>query len=357
MKHIKTGFALLLILTTMAMFVPLPASASQGAVTVTAAPAGVGDTVEVTVSFSAPNIGAVTADFRYEAACLSYLSGSQATAADGSGKIVLVADAPDTASLSTVLKFRALSACDTTLHISVGEMIDFLEGDLGTPEADFTLSIGEAMPANDPSPAVTTKDGKIICALPASLPPGYSRSFAVYGNTPIEVAKNGVSTLVYVCDADGNDGGFYFLDGATGDLKMALGGQSIVLLPLPASLPQELASLSTTSFAIGGRQIDGLSLPSSSALVVYGVDALGSTGFYLYDRDRQIFQSYHNPTAELTLRPAQRDDQAVPVENQGFAISPVLFSVLAGILGLICIILIATLVVIKNKGRKGGHYA
>lgn len=128
---------------------PLSAAAAANAtIAFSSSALVIGDTLTVTVNFSADTVGAVNASLSYDSAVLQFVSGDGAAGGGGLVKLTTWASS-ETSSLRFVLTFKALAAGSCTIQVTDSTVYAWDETLIGNPTAGATVKVtNEALSQN-----------------------------------------------------------------------------------------------------------------------------------------------------------------------------------------------------------------
>lgn len=167
---------------------------------------------------------------------------------------------------------------------------------------------------------VATADGKYVSSVFADefMPVGFSKTTVTYEEQMVEAAQfdMGGIVLLYVTDADGNNGNFDMYDQTTGELSDFLqisGIENRFIIALKAgpdvSVPdgftkatlnwnsQTLEAYAYTgdaSEAASGEAVSGGAAPVdiNDFFLIYAISSEGNKGWYMYDQNEGTYQRY-----------------------------------------------------------------
>ena len=339
----RVGYLLAAAILLSCSIVPQMTAYAAG-VSVSSKSVTVGSTVTITVKFSQSNIGAVGANFSYDASILQYTGGSGTSGGGGSGKIVLSAGAAGTSSLSASIKFKALKVGSATVSVSTYEFYDMDTNPVGKVSGSGKITVKEATVSTPkpstsasakPSPSAsgtTASPTPLTSALPpvpvtvngtplyivqdlsaVPLPGDFTLTEVPYQSGTIKAAvrSDGKLTLAYLADASGQNGAFYVMDTATSAFYpyihlAAAGTYTVLQLPPSTSVPDGYQQANLT--------LDGKSVPSwqqsqgknPEFYLLYAMSPKGDTGFYLYDSTEGSIQRYADRSVSLTSAAVQK---------------------------------------------------
>ena len=122
---------------------PLTAFAETGEVTIAADTSiEVGDSLSVTVNYSASSLGRINGQLIYDTDLLKYVSGG--TSDDAAGIVQLNTGLNGETAKSFVIHFKATGAGTDFLQVQTLDLYDADEADLGNPGASVKIKVAEA---------------------------------------------------------------------------------------------------------------------------------------------------------------------------------------------------------------------
>lgn len=168
---------------------PLTAAAAPSAtIAFSSSTLSPGDTLTVTVTFSADTVGAVDASMSYDSGVLQFVSGDGVSGGGGVLKLALYASS-EGSSLRTSLTFRALAAGSCPIRITSSAVYTWDEALAGNPTAGATVVVA------DPSLSQNA-DLKSLTLSNGSLSPAFSAAVTAYTVTvPNSVASLTISAV------------------------------------------------------------------------------------------------------------------------------------------------------------------
>lgn len=272
----------------------------------------VGDTYTVTVTAENPEGAAVAPDIQitYDPNRLSFVDCSAAYGGGGGGLISLT-------ETSATISFTVLSGGGASVDATAvfdGDGANTQSSSVSIfVEGEDTAGSSEAMPIDDmglDAGTVASADGtKYVSTVFASefMPVGFYKTNVSYEEQMVEAAQfdMGNIVLLYVTDADGNNGNFDIYNPETGELSdflqlsgienrfiIALKADESVAVPegvTKATLQWNEQVLEAYAFNSEINQ-DGVS--SNDFFLIYAVSSEGNKGFYLYDQKEGTYQRY-----------------------------------------------------------------
>lgn len=185
-----TGLLSLILLLALCPFTV--AAAANATVAFSANPLTVGDTLTVTVNFTADSIGAVDAQVTYNSSVLEFVSGNDASGSDGVIRLAGYATAAGTASQRFTLTFKAIASGSSTVKVGSSTVYTWDETLAGNPTAGATVTVQNAALSQN-------ADLKSLKLSTGRLSPSFSASVTTYTAT---VAYNVTSLTVTAVAAD-----------------------------------------------------------------------------------------------------------------------------------------------------------
>ena len=274
--------------------------------------AAVGDTYTVSVKIEGTDGAAVAPDVsvNYDVNRLEFVSCSGEYGGGGGGYITLSGSGAD-------ITFNILSGGQADVDVTgifdgdganaqVVTATIMVEGEDTAAVDDRARDMGTGVEAG----SIATLDGKVVQAVFADefMPAGFSKTTVTYEEQMVEAAQfnMGGVVLLYVTDADGNNGNFDIYDQATGELSDFLqisGIENRFIIALKASedvkVPDDFTKATLQwnaqtleAYAYTGTQPDGASVPVSDFFLLYAVSSEGNTGWYMYDQNEGTYQRY-----------------------------------------------------------------
>ncbi len=361
-----TAFAVILlaVLPAAALAAPeLTASADKTSVTE-------GDTVTVTVTLSGKKLSAVEGEFTYDPSLLSFSEGDGGVS---DGRIAMVSAEKDgSSSLSARITFTAAGAGDAKIDFSIINALNYSGEEQGTANASVTVSIAAApvtaaAPDADltaegiPAEGMTDDAGQQLYIWTSlenvTIPSKYSETTVDYKGQQVpavEVTDSDAPTLLYLSNANGENGSYYIYDAETGTMykykTISSSSRSYILLEPDGSVPLP-EGFTETTITINDVQVKAWAGEDAQGAVylIYGRNPDGEVGYYVYsDADKSIIRYSVMPArtvdpelpaeAEATPAPEQTAEQA-----KSGGISPIIFYAVCAAAGILLIALIVTI--------------
>lgn len=361
-----TAFAVILlaVLPAAALAAPeLTASADKTSVTE-------GDTVTVTVTLSGKKLSAVEGEFTYDPSLLSFAEGDGGVS---DGRIAMVSAEKDgSSSLSVRITFTAAGAGDAKIDFSIINALNYSGEEQGTANASVTVSIAAApvtaaAPDADltaegiPAEGMTDDAGQQLYIWTSlenvTIPSKYSETTVDYKGQQVpavEVTDSDAPTLLYLSNANGENGSYYIYDAETGTMykykTISSSSRSYILLEPDGSVPLP-EGFTETTITINDVQVKAWAGEDAQGAVylIYGRNPDGEVGYYVYsDADKSIIRYSVMPArpvdpelpaeAEATPAPEQTAEQA-----KSGGISPIIFYAVCAAAGILLIALIVTI--------------
>ena len=375
---------------------PLSAAAAPGvSENISPDDCSVGNTVTADIVFNADNIGAVDALFIYDAARLEFVGGENASAANGTGRIVLVAGSENLSSLTCTLTFKAKAGGQAILTVNTQKLLAFDESVLSSASGSAAISIrAENQPSPKPSvpasqtsaspvsqPSASASESSALSTerdstpslsadeemqsgiavhisgkkmmlskkLLKDVPSGYSSSFIQYNGEKVEIAVNTASgtALAYIYENDISDGAYYVWERDTGVFSPVFSyfGEHLIL-PLPRVLPDELASFERTELVLDSGTAECLDM-GNGYMTVYA-EYNGFSDFYLYEAEEGTLQRFHEISTSSDY-PTESTSIPLPEQQGVDFLAIILYSLCA--LSVILAIMLAAILISKKKKR------
>ena len=373
---------------------------AQGTTTITVSKSSpaIGDSVTVTVSGT--ESGSITV--KYTSSMLTFSScnvsgytaeGNSVTFSGKEGDIVFNASAAGTASIivsstansgsSTTLSIGGSGASTSTSNASTNETTT----DTTTTDttAENTTADDAADEAEETSEEVTTEETGNT-ATPAGvagtlnsdggfdingtayvvserysdseMPSGFSKTTIKIGSSTYSEPTNGTITLLYLKPADNTSGSgtfyIYDADAATVSEFLMLGSKdNYVIISTSASAPS--SAFTSTSLDVTGGTATAYTLDGSEFFYVYGTNAEGTTGWYVYDKTYETISRMDESTLSLTSvnDTTDEDDDAGQTSSDNNIYIEKLSLYRKIIMGLI-ILCVVLLFILINKAIRGG---
>lgn len=272
----------------------------------------VGDTYTVTVAAESPDGAAIAPDIQitYDPNRLSFVDCS-ASYGGGGGGLISITDS------SATISFTVLSGGEASVDATA-----VFDGDGANPqtasamifvEGEDTAANMDAAPVNDlglDAGTVASADGtKYVSTVFANefMPVGFYKTNVSYEEQMVEAAQfdMGNIILLYVTDADGNNGNFDIYNPETGELTdflqlsgienrfiIALKADESVAVPegvTKATLQWNEQVLEAYAF---NEEVNENGVSSNDFFLIYAVSSEGNKGFYLYDQNEGTYQRY-----------------------------------------------------------------
>lgn len=274
--------------------------------------AAVGDSYTVTVNIDGAEGAAVAPDVsvNYDVNRLEFVSCSGEYGGGGGGFITLNGASAD-------ITFNILSGGQADVDVSA--IFD------GEPEAQVVTATvmveGEDTAAVDDRAredmgtgvepgTIASSDGRLVSAVFADefMPVGFYKTTVTYEEQMVEAAQfdMGGIVLLYVTDADGNNGNFVMYNQETGELNDFLqisGIENRFIIALKAGeevqVPENFTKAvlqwnaqTLEAYSYTGQQMDGSAIPVSDFFLLYAISSEGNKGWYMYDQNEGTYQRY-----------------------------------------------------------------
>ena len=274
--------------------------------------AAVGDTYTVSVNIDGAEGAAVAPDVsvNYDVNRLEFVSCSGEYGGGGGGFITLSGNSAD-------ITFNILSGGQADVDVSA--IFD------GEPEAQIVTATiiveGEDTAAVDDRAredmgtgvepgTIASSDGRLVSAVFADefMPVGFYKTTVTYEEQMVEAAQfdMGGIVLLYVTDADGNNGNFVVYDQGTGELNDFLqitGIENRFIIALKAGeevqVPENFTKAvlqwnaqTLEAYAYTGQQIGDGTVSVSDFFLLYAISSEGNKGWYMYDQNEGTYQRY-----------------------------------------------------------------
>ena len=307
-------------------------SAFAGTVTATGdkETAAVGDTYTVNIVIDGAEGAAVAPDVsvHYDVNRLEFVSCSGEYGGGGGGLVTINSSNADltfnilSGGQADVDVFATFDGDSEPQIVTATVMVD------GEDTAKINENAREDVGTGIEAGTVATADGKLVSSVFADefMPVGFSKTTVTYEEQMVEAAQfdMGGIVLLYVTDADGNNGNFDMYDETTGELSDFLqisGIENRFIIALKAgpevSVPegftkatlnwnaQTLEAYAYTGEGAGagadgsGDGVDGAASGSGVAQVdkndfflIYAISSEGNKGWYMYDQNEGTYQRY-----------------------------------------------------------------
>ncbi len=382
-KHLSTGLIALTLYLSLAM-----CAFAQGTTSISvskSAPA-VGDTTTISITASAS--GTVTVKYTASLLSLESCTASGYTAENNSivfsgteGDITFTATAAGTASI--IVSSSACSGSSTTLSI----------GGTQTASADTTASTdteADTDTASDVDTAATSDTAAEVDAANTSssvgtlnesggfdiagvsyvvserysdseIPSNFTKQTITIGSSTYNELSNGSITLLYLKPADNTSGSgvFYIYDEGAGQVSpfLMLGDSSnYVILSDPADTLS--ASLQAASIDVTGGSYTAYTSDGSEYFYVYGTNASGYTGWFLYDATystvSRVDTSLVSTTSVTTEETTDTSDSYDATENYVSKLS-MFRKIIAGLI-VLAVVLIFVIINLVIRNREDSDY-
>lgn len=275
--------------------------------------AAVGDTYTVSVKIEGAEGAAVAPDVsvNYDVNRLEFVSCTGEYGGGAGGYITIESDSAD-------VTFNILSGGQADVDVTA-----IFDGDAANEQivtasvmvdGEDTAAVNEL--ARDESftgieaGSVATPDGKIVSAVFADefMPIGFYKTTVSYEEQMVEAAQfdMGGIVLLYVTDADGNNGNFDIYDQSTGELSDFLqisGIENRFIIALRAGEDVEVPDNFTKAelqwnaqnleaYAYTGNAISDSQINVSDFFLLYAISSEGNKGWYMYDQTEGTYQRY-----------------------------------------------------------------
>ena len=326
MKHIKKIISIGLIMVLVLAMAPTALAASTG-VSVNRSSVAVGQAVTVTITFSG-GIAAVQFNVNYSASTLRYESSSSSadlTVNASNGVVtsaVMTANGANASAITCSFTFTGINSGSASINVLVKDCIDeegnpvacsdgsasvtILSGSTSSKPQSSTQS--SAPPVSEPpvelEPLEVMVDGKIKHVVRSldgiELPDEFETAEDEFGGEMIAVARsiNQDILLMYLTDADGQNGAFYRYVRSENAfypfLWIVVNASRYTIVPIPAdmSIPKgwepttlEYNNQVISAFQTADEAYHGFAL-------IYASNDHGQEGFYLYDTMEGTIQRY-----------------------------------------------------------------
>lgn len=140
---------------------PLTVHAETGAVIIAADTSlQVGDTLQVTVKYSAAGLGLIDGELRYDPDMLKYVSGGTSADPNGGSIKLYKKMAGETSQLFTI-RFVAVGSGSDFFLVNTFQLKDNVGNDLGKPGASVKLIVSDESPQPDPEQPIVAPDEPI----------------------------------------------------------------------------------------------------------------------------------------------------------------------------------------------------
>lgn len=326
----KLTAVLLSVLLVVLLLCPMTAQAAEGSLTASANASSVtvGQSVTVTLKYNGggAGIGAIDAEFRYNASAFEYVSCTEAVGHGGAGVVRLswaceTAQAPTAVTVTLTLKAVAAGAGE--FAVSTGGFINDADySSLGTPGATVavsavnpTLSGNADLASLKPSsgtltPAFKAATTKYTIAVPyttsslslSATPAVSGAKVKVSGSNSLQVGENTQSVTVTAPNGTTKTYTVVITRGAQSDnaqnttavpakelLEVEVGG---VLMTVSDTQPEVTlpAGYSFTSIPFNGLEVSAAQNAQKTLTLLYLISATDQTGaFYIYDAAASAF--------------------------------------------------------------------
>ena len=378
-KHLSTGLIALVLYLSLAM-----CAFAQGTTSISvsnSAPA-VGDTVTINITASAS--GTVTV--KYTASLLSlesctasgYTADNNAIVFSGTeGDISFKATAGGTASI--IVSSSACSGSSTTLSIGgtqTSSTDTAASGDTAAETAGDT--------ADDSATAAEVDAGAVAASVgtlnesggfdiggvsyvvserysDSEIPSNFSKQIITIGSSTYNELSNGTITLLYLKPADNTSGSgvFYIYDEAAGQVSpfLMLGGSdNYVILSDPVDTLS--SGLQVAAIDVTGGSYTAYTSDGSEFFYVYGTNAQGYTGWFLYDASYATVSRVDTSLISTTTVTAEdtADTTSTYDANDNYVSKLSMFrKIIAGLI-VLAVVLIFVIINLVIRNRDNGDY-
>lgn len=149
MKAKKYGRVMIVSILCLFLMTPVFSCAETGGVAIAAKTSiHVGDTLNVTVNYSAASLGYINGRLSYDPDLLQYVSGG--TGDTAAGIVQMIKGLTGQPTRSFTIRFKALAAGTDYLQVQTIDLVDLDERDLGNPGASIKYVI-KKVPEKDPT--------------------------------------------------------------------------------------------------------------------------------------------------------------------------------------------------------------
>lgn len=315
----KLGIVLKSMAVAVSVMLLLSVSVFAGTVTVTGdkETAAVGDTYTVNIVIDGAEGAAVAPDVsvHYDVNRLEFVSCTGEYGGGGGGLVTINSSNADltfnilSGGQADVDVFATFDGDSEPQIVTATVMVD------GEDTAKINENAREDTGTGIEAGTVATADGKYVSSVFADefMPVGFSKTTVTYEEQMVEAAQfdMGGIVLLYVTDADGNNGNFDMYDQTTGELSDFLqisGIENRFIIALKAgpdvSVPdgftkatlnwntQTLEAYAYTGEA--GEAVSGGAAPVdiNDFFLIYAISSEGNKGWYMYDQNEGTYQRY-----------------------------------------------------------------
>lgn len=369
------------------MAVPIVALATDVSVTTDSTEVKAGDTVTLTITVTAENIGVASGSFTYDPALLTYVS-SDGGASDGYINMVSMQEG-GASSLSAVIKFTAKTKGAAAVNVSIDKVLSYDEQVLETGEGETSIKIAaaDAVPQTSDGESenevdfsqtgvaaqnVTGAETQMYVWRDLSsltIPSGFAETQVTYvgeqvGGAVIPDSEDII--LLYLSEAAGENGGYYIYNEQENTLNpyITITSQrarfSIIWPDENVTAP---AGFEETTLEWDDKMLPAWKTAESGEIVylVYARNYRGEMGFYLFNTEDESVQRYAAVPAQGTaLLESVTESTEKPVSNQttapinsGITIDRTLFIGLciAVVLILVAAVVFATLYMKRSRSN------
>lgn len=323
----KLGIVLKSMAVAVSVMLLLSVSVFAGTVTVTGdkETAAVGDTYTVNIVIDGAEGAAVAPDVsvHYDVNRLEFVSCTGEYGGGGGGLVTINSSNADltfnilSGGQADVDVFATFDGDSEPQIVTATVMVD------GEDTAKINENAREDTGTGIEAGTVATADGKYVSSVFADefMPVGFSKTTVTYEEQMVEAAQfdMGGIVLLYVTDADGNNGNFDMYDQTTGELSDFLqisGIENRFIIALKAgpdvSVPDGFTkatlnwnSQTLEAYAYTGEAGDATSGGSDGAVsggvapvdindffLIYAISSEGNKGWYMYDQNEGTYQRY-----------------------------------------------------------------